>query len=105
MQVRAEILWLSQAECELCDITAYYARIAPSLADSLANEVERGLTQLGEFPFSAPEVTSSVRRYCLTQFPFAIYYRPSHGVVLVAAVFPQRADPRLLHRKLSRRLH
>jgi plasmid stabilization system protein ParE len=61
MRIRAEIRWLSQAERDLTDITAYYARIAPSLADSLENEVERGLTQLSEFPFSAPEVTSSVR--------------------------------------------
>jgi plasmid stabilization system protein ParE len=63
MRIRVEIRWLSQAERDLTDITAYYARIAPSLVDSLENEMERCLKQLREFPFSAPEVTSLVRRY------------------------------------------
>ena len=99
-----EARWLPKAERDLSDIAAYYRRISPSLVDAFDREVERILTQLREFPLTATAVTPSLRRFCLSQFPFALYYRPSSELLTVAAVLPQRADPRWISKTLSSRL-
>jgi plasmid stabilization system protein ParE len=98
-----EIRWLPKAERDLSDIAAYYRHISPSLVTSFDREVERILTQLREFPLTATAVTPTLRRYCLSQFPFAVYYRSSSESLTVAAVLPQRADPRWINRTLSSR--
>lgn len=98
-----ETHWLRQAEHDLAAVTDYYQQISPGLVTSLRDDIKRTLQQLQSFPQSAPLVNRKLRRICLTRFPFALYFRFADEKIVVAALLPQRIDPKRVTSTLARR--
>jgi plasmid stabilization system protein ParE len=83
-----------QAELELVEGAAYYAREANSeIANAFVSEFDRSAKLLSEFPKLGATWRGRVRRLPLRRFPYSVVYYLSESEVRVLAVAHQRRRP------------
>ena len=84
----------AQAELELVEGAAYYAREANSeIANAFISEFARSAKLLGEFPQMGSIWRGRIRRLPLRRFPYSIVYYPRESEVRILAVAHQRRRP------------
>jgi plasmid stabilization system protein ParE len=60
---------------EVIDITAYYARIRPTLAAEFLAELNAAIELIAANPLVCEEIRPGVRRCLIDRFPYGVYYR------------------------------
>lgn len=86
----------AQAELELVEGAAYYAREANAeIAYAFISEFDRSAKLLGEFPKLGSIWRGRIRRLPLRRFPYSIVYYLRESEVRILAVAHQRRRPRL----------
>ena len=84
----------TQAELELVESAAYYARRANAdIANAFISEFDRSAKLLGEFPKLGATWRGRIRRLPLRRFPYSIVYHLSATEVRILAVAHQRRRP------------
>lgn len=84
----------SQAELELVEGAAYYAREANrEIAGAFISELDRSAKLLGEHPKLGSTWRGRFRRLPLRRFPYSIIYYLSESEVRILAVAHQRRRP------------
>lgn len=84
----------AQAELELVEGAAYYAREASAeIANAFISEFDRSAKLLGEFPQMGSIWRGRIRRLPLRRFPYNIVYYPRESEVRILAVAHQRRRP------------
>jgi plasmid stabilization system protein ParE len=83
-----------EAASELEEAAAFYESRMGGLGKSFANEVERTISLVREFPDAGAVVGGSLRRVSVAGFPYSIVYRPNADLIIVIAVAHQRRRPR-----------
>jgi plasmid stabilization system protein ParE len=84
----------AQAELELVEGAAYYAREANAeIADAFISEFDRSAKLLGEYPKLGTIWRGRIRRLPLRRFPYSIVYSLSQAEVRILAVAHQRRRP------------
>jgi toxin ParE1/3/4 len=84
----------AQAELELVEGAAYYAREASAeIASAFIFEFERSAKLLGEFPGLGSSWRGRIRRLPLRRFPYSIVYYLHDSEVRVLAIAHQRRKP------------
>ena len=84
----------AQAELELVEGAAYYAREASAeIASAFISEFERSAKLLGEFPRLGSLWRGGIRRLPLRRFPYSIVYYLHDSEVRVLAIAHQRRRP------------
>ena len=91
---RRRVAWSPEADSDLLDIWAYYARVAsPEIADNLLREIDRVGEGIGENPLlSRPrdELVPGLRSVIVR--PHVIFFRIKNGAVEVVRVLHGRRD-------------
>ena len=83
------------AEADLDEAARWYDAEHPGLSQRFLSDVDRTFARIRERPLQFPAVGHNVRRALLHTFPYAVYFRASHELVLVFAVLHLRRDPRV----------
>ena len=84
----------AQAELELVEGAAYYAREASAeIANAFISEFDRSAKLLGEFPKLGSTWRGRIRRLPLRRFPYSIVYYLRESEVRILAVAHQRRRP------------
>ena len=84
----------SEAELELVEGAAYYAREANrEIAEAFVSEFDRSAKLLGEYPKLGTIWRGRIRRLPLRRFPYSIVYSLNQAEVRILAVAHQRRRP------------
>ena len=83
----------SLAEAELSDAVDSYEQGSPGLGAAFLAAVERAVTDLVEYPESAPVLSGPFRKKVLSRFPFNLIYRIKSDEIRILAVAHQRRRP------------
>lgn len=84
---------LRGANRDLDEALVHYARIHPTLAQSLADEVSVARQRIAEQPDAWHPLGAGLRRYVLRRFPYAIIYRGGPEEIVIVAYAHQRRRP------------
>jgi plasmid stabilization system protein ParE len=84
----------AQAELELVEGAAYYAREAnPELAEAFISEFDRSARLLDESPRLGTIWRGRIRRLPLRRFPYSIVYSLNRDEIRILAIAHQRRRP------------
>lgn len=81
------------AQAEFDDAADWYQRRKAGQGAAFTAAARQLLADIGSRPEAHPEVYGDVREALVSQFPYAIYYRPAPGQITVLAVFHTSRDP------------
>jgi toxin ParE1/3/4 len=91
---RRRVIWSPEADKDLLDIWAYYARVAsPEIADNLLREIDRIGDGIGENPLLSrqrDDLLPGLRSFIVR--PHVIFFRIGDGAVEVVRVLHGRRD-------------
>jgi plasmid stabilization system protein ParE len=84
------------AEADLAEARDWYAsqQEGSDLADAFIECVEDAFEGIARMPELRPELHRGVRRWLVTRFPYAVYYRAEPDRIVVIAVMHTRRDPK-----------
>jgi toxin ParE1/3/4 len=91
---RRRVIWSPEADKDMLDIWAYYARVAsPEIADNLLREIDRIGDGIGENPLLSrqrDDLLPGLRSFIVR--PHVIFFRIGDGAVEVVRVLHGRRD-------------
>lgn len=90
-QLTVRIQAKARADLEL--YTLWYAERSTSAAGKLRREMYAAVSQIRNFPGSAPIVSGKVRRIRLNSFPVGIAYRVEKNSLIIVAITHERQKP------------
>jgi plasmid stabilization system protein ParE len=82
-----------EARDELEQATAHYEKQREGLGEEFAQEVERTIQRILDFPEAWSTLSSTVRRCRLDRFPYGIVYTIVGDDILIVAVMHLRRRP------------
>ena len=82
-----------EAEREMLAAALFYDERCAGLGGLFLDEVERGFRRIAERPEAWANISPSVRRCLLSEFPFGIIYRNQSERIYVLAVMHLRREP------------
>ena len=88
------LLITPEAEADLAEAKAWYARQREGLEEQFLLCVEESLDRICRLPHAGTEVLAGVRRAIVRRFPYGIFYRVEADQIAVLAVYHSRRDPR-----------
>ena len=95
-----EVIFLREAEDDLFAAWQCYEDVVQGLGDRFGAEVRAGLTQLSEFPESAPHYAGGFRRLLVRRFEHGVFYRVHGGCIVITAILDLRQDPAAIRHRL-----
>ncbi|HVT43627.1 MAG TPA: type II toxin-antitoxin system RelE/ParE family toxin [Thermoanaerobaculia bacterium] len=81
------------ARLELREAVEYFERKTEGLGARFNDEVESAVSQIREYPSSAPILEDPVRKKVLRKFPYNILYFAGDEEVFILAVMNQKRRP------------
>jgi hypothetical protein len=91
--VSRRVSFTSGARRELFEAADFYNGGRPGLGAEFLTIVEQALTQLTEYPESAPVVRGRVRSKALRRFPYSLVYTVREDGLRILAVMNQKRQP------------
>jgi toxin ParE1/3/4 len=82
-----------EAAAEYLAAVEYYVAIDAALGQAFVRCFESAIGDICECPAAWQLVGPSVRRHCLTRFPYGIYYQTEDDRLLVLAVLHMKRRP------------
>ncbi len=87
------IRFLDAAYHDLAEAVFRYNEERPGLGFELANEFQRGVRRITEYPDAWKLLTPTIRRCMMRRFPYSIIYHFSKDEIIIIAVMHQRKHP------------
>ncbi|MGD9921483.1 MAG: type II toxin-antitoxin system RelE/ParE family toxin [Pseudorhodoplanes sp.] len=87
------VVLLPDAEVELSEAAAWYAKENPQVAKRFNDANEAAIVKLGNNPLQYQVVDGDLRRAPLTRFPHGLLYWAAPGTVVIASCFHGRRNP------------
>lgn len=88
-----EVRLRPEAERDLVEAASWYEEQQSGLGHRFLDEVLKAFSAIGERPSLYPIVHRDTRRSLIHRFPFGVYYRVEHEVVVVIAIIHGSRDP------------
>ncbi len=88
-----KVRFLSPAEIEMLEASAYYENQAINLGDDFLTIIEEAVNDIGEHPLTWPEIDKGVRRRLVRRFPYSILYVIHANEIFVVAIMHQKQKP------------
>jgi plasmid stabilization system protein ParE len=85
-----------EAEEDILAAFRWYSSKRASLGRAFVEHVDAAFERILEAPRSFAVAYRDLRRFVLPRFPYVIYFRERHEIVVVVAVLHGRRDPRTL---------
>ncbi|MFW8601596.1 type II toxin-antitoxin system RelE/ParE family toxin [Desulfobacterota bacterium M19] len=89
MQVR----FLTPAEIEMFEASAYYEMQATDLGSHFLDIIEEATNEIKENPRRWPEIDQEIRRRVVRRFPYSILYRIRADEIIIVAIMHQKQRP------------
>ncbi len=89
------------AEAELIEAAQFYERKAPGLGAQFLDSVDAGVLVLQQDPQRWRILETDVRRYLISRFPYAIYYRALPDEIRILAFKHHSRHPEYWRYRLS----
>ena len=83
----------SQAHRDVDAATAFYVKKGWRVAEKFLIEIDAAADAIRSNPLACPIVSGTLRRYVMRRYPFGMYYRVTHGEIIVVAVTHAKRDP------------
>jgi plasmid stabilization system protein ParE len=90
---------LAGAEADMFEAYARLSEISERRAERFYDALQKALTQLGDFPESAPRYRDRIRRLVLTGFGIGIFYVVEANKVCVGAILDLRQGQDKIERR------
>jgi plasmid stabilization system protein ParE len=87
------IRFLPRAVAEYNRAIDYYEYQKSGLGLDFADEIDKSLARIVDFPGAWQPMTKDVRRCLIGRFPYGIMYAAEPGVILVISIFNLNQDP------------
>lgn len=81
-----KVRFLTLAQQELDDATAWYDERAEGLGQEFLDELDRTVRRAISFPRSCPEIEAGIRRCLIARFPYGLIYGIDDDTIVVVAV-------------------
>ena len=81
-----KVRFLTLAQQELDDATAWYNERAEGLGQEFLDELDRTVRRTISFPRSCPEIEAGIRRCLIARFPYGLIYGIDDDTIVVVAV-------------------
>lgn len=81
-----KVRFLTLAQQELDDATAWYDERAEGLGHEFLDELDRTVRRAISFPRSCPEIEAGIRRCLIARFPYGLIYGIDDDTIVVVAV-------------------
>lgn len=81
------------ARLEMHEAALWYERQRAGLGRDFVEEVQQTLDAISAHPNQFAAVLRDVREAPLSRFPYCLYYRAKHGLIVVISVFHTARDP------------
>lgn len=93
--------FLAAARIELEEVCNFYESRRPGLGEEFAQEIERAIQRILDYPLAWPKVTRTSARCCATRrFPYGLIYVPRMDEILIVAVMHLHRRPGYWRRRL-----
>lgn len=92
--------FLEQGELDFAEIVVALDDSRPEVGDRFADEVERALRDLSEYPLSGPAINRRARKKRLHSLPYNILYVVHEGEILVLGIVHHRRGSGEIRRRL-----
>lgn len=85
---------MDEADRDLTAAAFWYEMHRPGLGHKFLDEIVQALRSIADHPATYPVVWRHTRRVLMNGFPFGIYFRVEHDIVVVVAVMHGSRHPR-----------
>jgi plasmid stabilization system protein ParE len=92
--------FLEQGETDFVEIVASLDDARSGLGDRFADEVERALLDLGDYPLSGPAISARARKKRLHSLPYNLLYTIHDDEILVLGIVHHSRGSREIRRRL-----
>lgn len=86
-------VFLSIVEQEIQKAVDYYESCSTGLGKQFAQEIQKSLCYITQYPHAWTLVRKDIRRYIINRFPYAILYYIDQDKIVVVAVMNSRQQP------------
>jgi len=87
------IRFLTPAECEMFEASAYYERQAADLGKNFLEIIEEATNEIAENPMTWPEIFQGIRRRPVRRFPYSVLYCIHADEIIIVAIMHQKQKP------------
>ena len=88
-----DVKFLAVAEDELFEAVEYYNEQQDGLGFDFADEVERAVEQIVQFPDAWGRLSKRSRRYLINRFPYGVVYQKRSDCILIVAIMHLHKEP------------
>ncbi len=93
---------LSEAADDIKEIALWYKGISPELGSRFVAELYIGFNRMVANPNAWFNITSRVKRYALSRFPYFIIFKVQDDLIIVYAVIHARRNPKRWKKRIKR---
>jgi hypothetical protein len=98
-----DVVFLAPAQAELAEVVAYYNAQRDGLGEEFAEEVQRTIARISEYPEAWSLLSRRTRRCPTNRFPYGIIYQVRGNTLLIIAVMHLHRVPHTWRSRLPRR--
>ena len=95
-----KLRFLSAAESEFAESTAWYFNESPQAADRFCEEVQNAYEEILNDPYRYPIKEDGFRMWPLKKFPFSILYNVEPDEIVVTSVYHHKRSRSFLNRRV-----
>jgi hypothetical protein len=95
------IIFHAEAKAEMIASAQYYEARSEGVGRRFLGEVDHALLVIADSPQSWPYLWGAVRRYLLSQFPFAVLYQVYEDHVYILAIMHLSRNPNYWKHRLE----
>ncbi len=88
-----KIRFLTPAEIEMFEASAYYEMQATGLGSNFLDIIEEATNEIKENPRTWPKIDQGIRRRIVRRFPYSILYRIHGDEIIIVAIMHQKQKP------------
>ena len=88
-----KVRFLTPAEIEMFEASAYYEMQAPNLGENFLDIIEEAIEEIAKNPKLWPEIDYGIRRRLVRRFPYSVLYHIHMDEIIIVAVMHQKQKP------------
>ncbi len=88
-----KVRFLTPAEIEMFEASAYYEMQASNLGGNFLDIIEEAVNEIAENPNTWPVINFGIRKRVVRRFPYSVLYRIHSDEIIIVAIMHQKQKP------------